>query len=264
VGALFEEVRTTAALPAVGVSAETTTLDFKAVPPRSGDSFDRREMAKDVVMFANANGGVLIVGACETDGRLAAYRPLPEEDIPRIKAAYETAARDLCSPVPVLDVVPIGTLDGTGTVLAVNVLAFPGSPVGVQWLNDGGVLIYAFPIRVGTHTKWLRAEQLPMIMVPEIRRKVILLDSIPAAERNPVVLIGQRGKLPTESFQKEFRLKEVDPVGGSITLSQGGGPAPEYSFSLPIDAVTMVWKNGGRWRIAFQGRIDSGQYLPTW
>jgi hypothetical protein len=102
-----------------------------------------------------------------------------------------------------------------------------------------------------------------MFMVPEIRRKTILLDSIPMGERDPVILVGQRSTSP-DSFQREYRLKDVDPIGGSITLSEGGGPAAEYSLTLPIDAVISVWKSGGRWRIAFHGRIDQRQYVPRW
>src|SRR2546421_202845 len=101
-------------------------------------------MAKDVAMFANASGGVVLLGACDAAGRLTTYRPLPESDLQRVKDAYETAVRDLCSPVPVIDVLPIRPIEGSGTIVAVNVYAFPGAPVGVLWVNDGGALVYAF------------------------------------------------------------------------------------------------------------------------
>jgi hypothetical protein len=263
--ALFREIRVTADLPEIGQAVEVSTMDLKAQPARGDDrSYDRREMAKDAAMFANANGGVILVGACETAGVLSAYKPISDEEVPALKHEYELAARDLCSPSPIVDVVPVALQGSPGSVVAVNVFPFPASPVGVLWKKDGGVPYYAFPLRVSSHPIWLRAEQLPMLMVPELRRMAILIDSIPLGERENVDLVMHQGNLPYDSYRRPVRLKSVDPLGGSFTTSQGGGPAPEISLTIPLDAVTSVWRSAGRWRITLVGRIDQGQYVPRW
>ncbi len=239
-------------------------MDLKADVPRTQDGgYDAREMAKDVAAFANASGGVILVGGCEVRGTLSLYKAVPRAEVPRIKDTYEMAVRDHCSPVPIVDVVPIPLTDGSGSVVAVNVLPFPGAVVGVLW-GKGGVPTFSFPLRVASQTKWLRPEQIPMLTIPDLRRKIILLDAIPADERSKVDLVERRGDQPRMSKPRHVSLDSIDPLGGSVTVSERGASGDTMSFTIPVDAIDLVWKSRGRWLISFRGQLDSGEFLPRW
>ena len=74
--ALFRPVATTADLPALSAGRESGTYDFKG----SVDLAKKRELAKDVAAFANATGGVILIGAEEDKdaGTLRRYAPMDE------------------------------------------------------------------------------------------------------------------------------------------------------------------------------------------
>lgn len=55
--------------------AETQTLDFKAILPKSTDE-DRLEFRKDVCALANADGGDIVFGVSEKAGRANALNPI--------------------------------------------------------------------------------------------------------------------------------------------------------------------------------------------
>ena len=72
---MFTPISVTTDLPPISSSRESDVIDFKG--RYSGR--DRTEMAKDVAAFANAFGGVILVGAYEDTktGTLTFYKPMP-------------------------------------------------------------------------------------------------------------------------------------------------------------------------------------------
>jgi len=244
---------TPADLPSPGAGRETGTLDFKG----DQDPADQRELAKDIAGFANALGGALLVGAYEdtTKGVLGTYRPLDSSKAEVLKRAYELAATQRCQPNPVIDVVRIAVPPdlsaASGDVVAVNVYPVPMGPVGVRWDSDKGGPSFAFPLRTATHTHFLQPTELTMLMVPEIRRVAILLDSIPSAERRNVTLhvfgggVGQTYPGST--------LVSVDPQATSVHLQ-----IPGATGTIPLDRVESVWKGGDHvWSVAVRGKIET-------
>jgi hypothetical protein len=250
----FQTITSTADLPGIGLPVEGRALDFKGRV-----AFDtpeqRRELAKDVAEFANAMGGVILVGAYEANGRLGTYKGLTAKEAAEVKNAYETSAREFCAPVPTTDVQIIPLSDGSGFVVAVNAYPLAGQAVGLLWQRDGGCPAYAFPFRPGEKTVWLRPEQLPMLMVPEIRRMAILLDSIPLEERAEVdiVAVAHTG---SASSKNTLRFVRVDIQGSCVIFSEGGGGGAIISTSIPLDAMKLVWRNFGRWSVMIRGTFQ--------
>ena len=235
---LFQPITNSDHLPPVGANAENLGLDIKTVD--KGDSFER---AKDVAAFANASGGVLLVGAAEDleRGTLATYVPMEQDQAKQVCEAFNRATRDLCSPKPVIDPVIIACQNKF--VVAINVWPFPGQAVGVRY--NQGPLCFAFPFRTGTHTIWLTAEQLPMLMVPEIRRVIILLDAI--SQGSGLQLSSSSG------HHWDSTLKQMNPLENSLMLEVMIGEKPMPS-SLPLDSIRSVWRDATRgWCLTFQG-----------
>lgn len=186
--ALFRTITTTDDLPDIGAGRESGTFDFKG----AANPADKRELAKDVAAFANALGGVVLVGAVEHEelGTLQKYSPMTAAFAESLKAAYETAVAEFCRPQPVLEVLRIQARSSPRYVVAANVHAIPLGPVGVRWNDDMKKTAWVFPLRTTTHTTFLTPTEIAMLMVPEIRRVAILLDSIPLDQRTGVILIA--------------------------------------------------------------------------
>jgi hypothetical protein len=248
-------------VPSLGTS-ETLSLDFKGRAAIDLDD-DRRELAKDVAALANATGGAILVGAYEQGGRLGVIKPMDSGATARLGDAYQRAVRDLCAPAPIVNAVAIEWTPGF--LLAVNVFAFPAGPVGV--LCDPDARAYAFPLRVGTHTQWLRPEQLSMLMVPGVRRIAIMLDAIPDGERKVVSLTGPRGNNPSDSWTVEVSIDDLDVIRNRLCMTYGGGGGTKQLI-VPLDDIRAVWKSGDKWRLAIRGHIDPNgpivSYNPRW
>ena len=247
---IFRPITTTADLPIEGDQAERYTLDIKKeiLPP-----FDSFELAKDVAAFANVAGGIILVGAAEDRrrGTVGRYFPMSVSDAKALRDAFSEAVRDRCSPVPVVN--PEIVARGAGFVLAVSVWPFPGQAVGV--LRENEPRTYAFPIRVGVDTKWLYSEQLPMLMVPELRRITILVDAMPAGA---TVRVG--GATPNRTVT--FEVIGSEPLGNVLKLrvkhagdSSKRRDPPE--FNLPLDVIRSVWCDANAvWQILVEGDIS--------
>ena len=231
-------IRTPQDLPHVGTTYETSRLDFK----RSvGD--DRTELAKDVAAFANSVGGAIVVGACAAGERLEAYAPLPAECAASVREAYDLAVRDLCLPKPLVEANPIQLPDGIG--LAVNVWPFPAQPVGVAVGARSAATAkhFWFPYRSGTHTVDLKPDQLPMLMLPDVRRVAILLSSIPVEERNSVTLLVAEGHRKDSLTKKDVRLHlnlHDVTMKNTVRFETIGG---DTQFTVPADSITHVWES---------------------
>lgn len=244
-------------LPLVGIAREQLLVDFKAqVDPKR-----HFELAKDVAAFANASGGVVLVGAVEENGKLARYNPLPEALGNEIRAAYSQAVRDRCSPVPLCDPVAIAT--GGGFVIAVSVWPFPTQPVGVKISGDRATEGHAgpgwvFPLRTGVDSVFVRPEQLPMLMLPDLRRMAILLDAIPNDRRADLAVTFRMGVLAHGSYKKGEQLLdfvEVRLLENVAVFRGAAGKMPETLCHVPLDGIESVWSTGKGWRIAFKGFV---------
>lgn len=250
--ALFKPVVAPADLPLVGASRETGTFDFKG----SQDPTKGRELAKDVAAFANATGGVILVGAQEdkTNRTLGIYTPIKTvQEAEALTNAYELAVTQRCVPQPVIEVVRIDTVPGIhppGYVVAVNIYAAPMGPIGVRW---EGKESFAFPLRTATQTHWMTPTELSMLMVPEVRRVMILLDEIPDAERHDLLVFHKRIQAGPHV---KATLTKVDRT--TITVNRYVSAAVgRVESTLPIDRVTSVWRNGtDGWAIALDGGLE--------
>ena len=164
-------------------------MDFKKELPPPPFAF---ELAKDVAMFANANGGVILVGAQEdmANARLGKYFPMTEPAARAARDEYEKAIAARCTPKPLYDAVILE--QDTGFVVAVNVWPFPGQFVAVRTSADAvdGYKgpAFVFSVRLGTNCQYLTPEQTAMFTVPELRRVLILLNAIPAGAK--VIVTG--------------------------------------------------------------------------
>jgi predicted HTH transcriptional regulator len=105
------------------------------------------ELAKDVAAFANADGGVLLIGAYEDTrhGVLGTYKALDAQAVKLARESYSQAVRSFCFPSPIIDSVVVP--HGNGSVVAVNVWPFPGQAVGVR--SREHIDAYFFPFRSG-------------------------------------------------------------------------------------------------------------------
>jgi hypothetical protein len=251
--ALYRPVAATADLPGAGAGRESGTYDFKGgVDPTPGAK--RRELAKDVAAFANATGGVILVGAVEdkATGALEKYSGMKEEFAELVKAAYDAAVHDLCWPHPVVDAVRLKAPEPfEGYVVAVNVNAMVVSPVGVRWNDDPKNAAWSFPLRTTTHTTHLSPTELPMLMVPEVRRVMLLLDLIPPAERGDVQIFHNRHQALCPI---PVTVKEIDHSTITVERFHPGG---WVKSQLPIDRVTSVWRiEKNKWDVAMNGGIQ--------
>jgi hypothetical protein len=238
--ARFRPLTSTSKLPDTG-AVETDVLDFKgSIEPEKDGTIDYVELAKDVAAFANAEGGTLLVGAFEDRRRgiLGCYKPLTPEFVKQVRDAYSRAVAKFCSPSPLHDsqTIPFET----GAVVAVNVSAAIGQVVGVRARVDEA---WFFPRRVGIETVNLRAEQLPMFMVPEIRRIAILLRGVPENHR---LFLSQMTRTNSQGERAYFR--SVDEAANVVILADENNEA----WTIPLDRIESVWEDPKGWHLAYR------------
>ncbi len=185
-------------LPTVGDSHEDLNLDMKGYSDQieTARHYPEIEMAKDVAAFSNSTGGVILIGAHEKinhGGYLSHYTPITHQKAEEVKNLFNKAVENRCSPSPLIDISIIPK--EAGYVVAINVWPFPGQPIGVRGqidkqLEGKGFTAFFFPLRVGTNTVFIKPEQLPMLMLPDLRRIAILLDTIPPQARKRLTIHG--------------------------------------------------------------------------
>lgn len=252
---MVQAVRTATDLPAVGSSHEYVRMEFK----KRIDTQKPLELAKDVAAFANSVGGTILVGAARDGERLGQYVPLPKGDSQATLMAYDLAVRDLCSPKPLVELHEIAK-DG-GFLVAANIWAFPAQPVGIA--VDGKSVAtskhFFFPYRSGAHVVAILPEQLPMMMLPDVRRTAILLSQIPLTERGNIVLHGlPNNPGATLPFRMRVRL-DLDPE--SLTLRNTvhfTNLDSNTSIAIPADTITCIWQSGNpQWTVTAQVAIKA-------
>lgn len=134
--------------------AETQTLEFKAVLPKS-DEDARQEFRKDVCAMANADGGDLVFGISEVSGCAKALLPLTEANADAIKRRLQQILESKVEPLIhgiQFHACPIAS---GGFVL---VLRIPSSYEGPH--RFGPVTEHRFPIRNDSLTTDMTYEQL--------------------------------------------------------------------------------------------------------
>lgn len=273
---IFKTITSESDLPTIGESHEDLNLDMKSYSEQieTAKHYPEIEMAKDVAAFSNSTGGVILVGAFEKNnhgGYLSHYTPISHKKAEEVKKSFNVAVENRCSPSPLIDIAIIQK-DG-GYIVAVNIWAFPGQPIGVRGqidkqLEGKGFLAYFFPLRVGTNTVFIKPEQLPMLMLPDVRRTAILLDAIPTEARKKLTIHGVKylqnfnGLVP-ETFPGE--LVSFDYLKNSITINvktiMQGTPNEKgfESMVLPLDVVKSVWKCDEEWIIALGGHFTENR-----
>ena len=231
---------------------ETYALDFKAQHKK-----DPAEHAKDMAAFANAYGGVLLVGVSEKADNYERCL-LPVGDAKQVAKDYEDAARDLLAPRPLIDPsVVLFPSDETRAIVAINVDAFAGQLVGARLPNTEG---WRFPMRTTSrHTTYVDPEKAMIYADPRTRKAAILLSQVPAGEPLRVQareLIGtDRGRAvrifegELQSYEREsntvsFIVRVPDKVNNSVTIR------------APLEDVEAVWRGEKVWAVRLSGCIQ--------
>jgi hypothetical protein len=235
---LYRRVDTSTGLPPIGTIWESPTCDFKS----HGDPTRFTEMAKDIAAFANATGGVLLVKAVESQGRLQRYLPMTVGEADGLRTAYDTAAKDHCRPSPSIHSETVA--HEAGVVLAINVEPFPANPVGVratpqqQHPQDRFGACFMFPIRVTTGTEYLTPDRLGELMLPKVRTAAILLDRLTAIERSGVQVMWSQ---PTSGYgTAEVDLIGVNPLALTFEVSVRVHLNTPQTVHIPLDAFKVV------------------------
>lgn len=240
---VWKPIRTPSDLPPLK-TAESPWLDFKGAP-----TTDYYEVAKDVAAMANASGGTLLVGAYGGQ-TLQKYEPVA--DVGKVERDYDQAIRDRVRPAPLFDIARIA--EQVGFLLALNVEPFPGQVVGVHLKapETARENLFHYPLRVGTQTKFITPEQVPMFMDAKVRRVSILLEAARGAEADVRWLASGIQSVPHSS---DATVGEVDPMGNTLVLSNIERSG--QSVWVPLDLVESVCRNHSeRWQLFVRGWLE--------
>jgi hypothetical protein len=233
---------------------EKQDLDFKIF----ADSGKMWEHAKDIAAFANALGGVLLIGADDqSDPTVLKYPGLVGQTVADVKRVYEDAGAK-CSPAQSVDVVPIkgpGNLD----LVAVNVdpcvdqiVASPGGH------KQTGILghLWRFPIRRASQTDDINPEDLAMFMDRQARRAYVMVARIPPDKRPRMVFYHQKSASPhqhgpLETGDYELRLVDVPRERNFIVVEHTGSQC-----RIPLSDILDVWERDDEvWAVKVSGTL---------
>jgi hypothetical protein len=231
--------------------AETLTLDFKGHHKK-----DPAEQAKDMAAFANAQGGVILIGVAETaDNYERTLLPLPQAKL--VAKHYEDAARDLLAPRPLVDPVVVEFPgDAEKALVAVNVDPFPGQLIGALVPSTDA---WRFPVRVATrHTKYIDPEKAMIYADPRTRKAAILLAQIPLDTTVKIqvrVLLGSEGRGRVTSDVLEGRLLALGERESNVARFSARDGQTLLPIDAPLEDVEAVWHDGHLWAVRLSGCI---------
>lgn len=222
--------------PPLGAAIERAVMDWKAVD--AGTPFHK---AKDVAAFANHLGGTLLIGACEKDGQLDAYKGMTPAEAGTVRDAYSKAIKDKCQPHPTVDFEEFSAPgDHDKRIVAVNVwpsLLLVGVEIAAHKPSEGyGGTSFVYPVRSGTDATYLEPSQIAMYMTPQVRRIAVLLSKIP---KDAVVRIRR----PEGYWYHEYpaRIDEVLEDKNIATFLDPQGTHP--MLPVPLDRITTVYED---------------------
>lgn len=250
----YQRIEEASSLPPAGPldsrAREKQDLDFKTF----ADKGAMWEHAKDIAAFANAVGGVLLVGADnQSSPRVLKYPGVRGQTVAEVMDIYQRAGT-MCSPAQNVDTVP---LKGPGDVdlVAVNVdpyvdqiVASPSGHRSIGW---------RFPIRRASQTDDIRPEDLSMFMNPKVRRAYLMLAEIPGNKRSQVNFCFPRINSPTTGVKTlvtwTLRLENI-PKGRNFLVVAQDGATPCH---IPLADVLDVWEESNEsWTVKVSGTLD--------
>jgi hypothetical protein len=250
-------------LPQIG-TLESSTLDFKGAAPD-----DTIEMAKDVAAFANAQGGTLLIGA-HGGSQLQTYKPMAAGEAKRVAVAFDEAVKVRCAPSPLFSTELISY--ESGFIVAINVQPFPGQVVGVGLTKAESQIptpksgkttkgvdgLFSFPLRVGTHTKVITPEQLPMFMDAKIRRVAIALEAIVGKR----VVLFDFTNTDKRVGLEVATVERVDMITNVLELMVDY-ESDHLPVQLPLDFVETVCQAKPAWHLYLNGHLDRNEWQPN-
>jgi hypothetical protein len=230
---------------------EKRDLDFKSF----ADPRHMAEHAKDLAAFANALGGVILLGADDKTkpGRLS-YPGVRGQTVSDVKDIYEKAGQ-LCSPPVAPDVVPIA---GHGaTLVAVNIdpvveqlVASPAADSGWSIVSDA----WKFPVRHASQTDFIDPKDAALHMDRTVRRAFLLLARIPADRRQEVKFYCRNiagGAASMVAAERVFRLEGVPDGRNHLVIADR-----DWRGRVPLADVVDVWESAeGFWAVKVRGAI---------
>jgi hypothetical protein len=230
---------------------EKRDLDFKTFADRK----HMAEHAKDIAAFANALGGVILVGADDrtTPGSLS-FPGVRGQTVSEARDIYEKAGQ-LCSPPVAPDVVPI-TAHGVPLV-AVNIdpvveqlVASPAADGGSSIVTDA----WKFPLRHASQTDFIDPKDIALHMDRTIRRAYLLLARIPTDRRQEVKFYCRNvagGAASIVAAERVFRLESVPAGRNHLVIADR-----DWRGRLPLADVVDVWESAeGSWAVKIRGAI---------
>jgi hypothetical protein len=232
-------------------ASETYELDFKAEHETDGG-----EQAKDMAAFANAFGGVILIGVAEkADTFTRKLLSIGEAEI--VAKDYENAARELLSPRPLVDPSIIRLPeDESRALVAVNVDPFPGQLVGARLPQTQA---WRFPVRTAArHCTYLDPEKQMIYSDPRTRKAAILLSSIEPTSKKIFVQVMERREADQQFsnrdriYEGEFRGLDVHKNSVSLAVRLDDQIMP---IAVPLEDVQAVWTGGGLWTVRLDGAI---------
>ncbi len=233
---MWRPLESVADIPPEG-TRESFAIDFKA--KLDADDF---EIAKDAAAFSNAHGGTILIGAAGRD-KLSKLLPMTEGDAKEAARRVEESIRDRCRPAPFFETREIA-VEG-GLLVSVNVWPSPGQVVGVHVKKTEVSAsrkphhpedVYCFPLRIGSNTRNLTPEQLPMFMDPKTRRVATALGAYVGQD---VVLLAVRRSSDEGLYHQNFKLRGVDVLRNLVELELPMD-GKEHPVSVPLDLVVSV------------------------
>ncbi|WP_437767160.1 ATP-binding protein [Sorangium sp. So ce281] len=261
----YRKIETFADVPSAGPLdakvRETHRLDFKetASPEKTA------EHAKDMAAFANTFGGVILIGS-RVDAGIVEHPGISRPHAARLAEVYEQAAKEMCSPSPVVNAIIITVPGNSQVLLAVNIDPFIEGPIGAKLKEQDA---WVFPVREASHTKYLKPNELPMYMSPKVRRTLLLLGCI--RDGASIQLWMQpKGETANKNRYSELvhgplPLEARDAIKGAVELAKNsvhfGLSEPNHLnmqlvVCAPLTDIEDVWQaHDDKWNIRLGGRI---------
>ncbi len=251
---MWKPITAASEIPAIG-TRERYNVDFKA--KLVADSF---EIAKDVAAFSNTFGGTLIIGGAGGD-RVEKYLPVDSAAAHDVGRLVDEAVRDRCRPAPFIDIFELPH-EG-GLLVAVNVWPSHALLVGVRVLVDEITIgkkphkpqdVFCFPYRVGTNTRNLTPEQMPMFMDANTRRVTAALQQ--QIGQIAMLMSSRRKNEKTAPKREAVTIVAVDLLENALVVDLHPPKKSKARVTVPLDAVATVCPTKAGCYVYLRGFIE--------